>query len=320
MTDLVASDPQTALGPGMDRLKLRHLQLLDQMMACGSLSAAAQALRVSQPGATKMLKELEAAFGQPLVERNPRGVRITTAGQLALERVRVALGSLAAARLAMGQVRDRPLVRLGMLPLVGIEAMAEVVADLQARQEMPRMVLRTGTVEGLLDLLSRGEVDAVIGGLDGEWMPGNMGQLQVRPLWKLSLVPVAARQHPLVRHKKVSWAQTLDHDWVLMPHGSTNRRALERAFVSAGLSPPQASIECESFHIALSLVARTQMLTVVPLEAYWHNRDRVSRIPMEEEFFSSAIGWVTLKDSPALPAAQVIERAFAQYAAGRLQR
>lgn len=317
MTALPSSDHKTLLSRGMERLKLRHLQLLDQLMRCGSLSAAAQALRVSQPGASKMLKELETAFGQPLVERTPRGGRLTPAGHLALERVRVALGSLATARLAMDQVRDRPLVRLGILPLVGIEAMGEVVALLQARHEMPRMVLSTGTVEGLLGLLAQGKVDAVIGGLDGEWMPGNMGQLQVRPLWKLSLVPVAAKRHPLVRRKSVTWAQTLDHDWVLMPHGSTNRRALERAFVTAGLSPPPACIECESFHIGLNLAAQTQMLTVVPLEAYWHHRDRVSRIPIEEDFFSSSISWVTLKDSPVLPAAQAIERAFAQYAAGR---
>lgn len=314
------TDTKAALSPGMERLKLRHLQLLDQLKECGSLSAAAQSLRVSQPGATKMLKELETAFGLSLVARTPRGGRLTPAGLLALERVRVALGSLATARRAMGQVQDRPLVRLGILPLVGIEAMAEVVAQLQTRQEMPRMVLRMGTVEGLLDLLSRGEVDAIIGGLDGDGMPDRVGQLQVRPLWKLSLVLVAAKRHPLVRRKAVSWSQTLEHEWVLMPHGSSNRRALERAFLSAGLSPPQACVECESFHIGMSLVEKTQMLTVVPLEAYWYNRDQVSRIPMESDFFSSSISWITLKDSPDLPSSQAIEQAFAHYAANRPSR
>lgn len=299
----------------MERLKLRHLQLLDHVMARGSLSAAAQALRVSQPGATKMLKELEAAFGQPLMERTPRGGRLTRAGALALERVRVALGSLATARQAMGQVQDRPLVRLGILPLVGIEAMGEVVAALQAREAMPRLVLRTGTVEGLLELLAQGEVDAVVGGLDGEWMPGNMGQLQLRPLWKLSLVPVMAKRHPLARRKSVTWAETLGHDWALMPHGSTNRRAVERAFVAVGLAPPPATVECESFHIALSLAAQTRLLTVVPHEAYWHNRDRLSRIPLEGTLFSGAIGWVTLKESPQLPALETLAQAFADYAA-----
>ena len=43
----------------MDRLRLRHLRLLDLVASTGSLSGAAEALGMSQPGATKMLQELE---------------------------------------------------------------------------------------------------------------------------------------------------------------------------------------------------------------------------------------------------------------------
>lgn len=314
MTSLSPSDVGLSLGAGMGRLKLRHLQLLDQILQRGSLSAAALALGVSQPGATKMLRELESAFGQPLMDRSPRGGRLTPAGGVALERIRIALGSLATARQAIGQVQDQPLVRLGMLPLVGIEALGEVVAELASREQLPRLALRTGTVEGLLELLARGEVDAVVGGLDGEWMPESMRQFQVRPLWKLSLVPVAAKGHPLARRKAVTWAQTLAHDWALMPLGSTSRRAIERAFVAAGLAPPPARIETESFHIALSLAARSRMLTVVPYEAFVSSRDRVSRIPLPDTLFSSTIGWVTPRDTPVLPSLDVLADAFAAYA------
>ena len=162
------ADDTTALGPRLERLKLRHLQLLDQVMQCGSLSAAAQQLGISQPAATKMLHELEAAFGHSLVTRTPRGARLTPAGEHALERIRIALGSLATARATMGEAQDRPLVRLGLLPLVGIGALGPVVKALQQQGDMPRLILRTDTIQGLLDLLVSGEVDAVVGGLDGE--------------------------------------------------------------------------------------------------------------------------------------------------------
>jgi DNA-binding transcriptional LysR family regulator len=68
----------------------------------------------------------------------------------------------------MGEAQDRPLVRLGLLPLVGIGALGPVVKALQQQRDMPRLILRTDTIQGLLDLLVSGEVDAVVGGLDGE--------------------------------------------------------------------------------------------------------------------------------------------------------
>ena len=314
MTGTHMTDDTTALGPRLERLKLRHLQLLDQVMQCGSLSAAAQQLGISQPAATKMLHELEAAFGHSLVTRTPRGARLTPAGEHALERIRIALGSLSTARATMGEAQDRPLVRLGLLPLVGIGALGPVVNTLQQRGGMPRMILRTDTIQGLLDLLVRGEVDAVVGGLDGEWVPKNMHQLDVVTLWQLSLAVVAAKDHPLTRCPSVSWAQTLDHDWVLMPHGSSSRRTVERSFLAAGLAPPPACIETASFHIGLDLAANTRLLAVVPNEAYEKNRSRVSRLPMIDPFPASHIVWVTLRGVPTLPAVKTLANAFAAYA------
>lgn len=306
-----------ALGHRLERLKLRHLQLLDQVMQCGSLSAAAQRLGISQPGATKMLHELEAAFGHRLVARSPRGGRLTSAGEHALERIRIALGSLSTAREAMGEMQGRHLVRLGILPVVGIEALCQVVNALQSQGQMPRLIIRTGTIQGLLDLLVRGEVDAVVGGLDGEWVSKNMHQLKVLTLWTLSLELVAAKRHPLTLPRTVSLAETLDHEWVLMPHDSSTRRTVERTFLAAGLTPPPACIETASFHIGLHLAAHTRLLTVVPHEAFEKNRSQVSRVPLSDPFPASAMVWVTLRGIPTLPAVQAVADAFSTHARQR---
>jgi DNA-binding transcriptional LysR family regulator len=189
-----------------------------------------------------------------------------------------------------------------------------VVKALQQQGDMPRLILRTDTIQGLLDLLVSGEVDAVVGGLDGEWVPKNMHQLDVVTLWQLSLAVVAAKDHPLTRCPSVSWAQTLDHEWVLMPHGSSSRRTVERSFLAAGLAPPPACIETASFHIGLALAANTRLLAVVPHEAYEKNRSHVSRLRMNDPFPASAIVWVTLHGVPTLPAVKTLANAFAAYA------
>lgn len=298
----------------MERLKLRHLQLLDQIMRCGSLSAAALSMGMSQPGATKLLHELELALGKPLVDRSPRGGRLTRSGERVLERFRVALGALSTAQTVVHQAQDRPLVRLGILPLVGIDALAQVVADLQARGDLPRLVIRTGTVEGLLSLLAQGEVDAVVGGLDGEWAPQHLQQLDVRPLWTNQLVAICAKRHPLAKRTAVHRTELQNSEWVLMPHGSTSRRAFDDAFLTAGLAPPPATIECESFHMGLSLVANTSLLAVVPKAAYLQHRSRVHCIALSEPFLSNAIVWMTLRGIPVMPAVQTMAQAFEVHA------
>ena len=50
-----------------DRLRMRHLRLLELVSREGSLGGAARMLGVSQPACTLLLRELEAVFGARLV-------------------------------------------------------------------------------------------------------------------------------------------------------------------------------------------------------------------------------------------------------------
>src|SRR5919108_6669096 len=66
----------------VDALDPARLRLLVEVERRGSISAAAEVCRVSQPSATKQLKMLEGALGEQLVERNGRASRLTEAGGL----------------------------------------------------------------------------------------------------------------------------------------------------------------------------------------------------------------------------------------------
>src|SRR5437763_149380 len=48
----------------------------------GNITRAAEELRTSQPALSAQLKALERACGLPLLERQPRGVRLTHAGEI----------------------------------------------------------------------------------------------------------------------------------------------------------------------------------------------------------------------------------------------
>src|SRR5690606_14599640 len=60
----------------------------------GSITAAADALDYAQPSVSHQLARLEAEVGVSLVQRGPRGVRLTDAGRLLARRAGELLGQL----------------------------------------------------------------------------------------------------------------------------------------------------------------------------------------------------------------------------------
>jgi DNA-binding transcriptional LysR family regulator len=59
----------------------------------GSFTRAASHLRISQPSLSQQIRSLEAQLGGPLIERLPRGIRLTSAGKAFLPHARTAVQS-----------------------------------------------------------------------------------------------------------------------------------------------------------------------------------------------------------------------------------
>ena len=79
------------------RLKTRQLLLLMALEEEGNIHRAAQVLNMTQPAASKLLKELEDMLGVPLFDRLPRGMRATWYGETMIRHARMALASLSQA-------------------------------------------------------------------------------------------------------------------------------------------------------------------------------------------------------------------------------
>src|SRR2546428_8635046 len=60
---------------------LEHLRYFQAVARCGSLSAAARVLQVSQPGLTAVIKQLEERFETKLLVRLRTGVSLTSTGE-----------------------------------------------------------------------------------------------------------------------------------------------------------------------------------------------------------------------------------------------
>ena len=78
-------------------MELRHLRYFVAIAEERSFTAAAERLWVAQPGLSTQIRRLETELGVRLFERHTRGVDLTEAGALFLERARVALAAADAA-------------------------------------------------------------------------------------------------------------------------------------------------------------------------------------------------------------------------------
>src|ERR1700760_3914191 len=97
-------------------MELRHLRYFVAIAEERSFTRAAERLWVAQPGLSSQIRRLESELGIRLFDRHTRGVRLTPAGDLFLERARVALAAADDAR-ATGRDLELGLagaVRLGL--------------------------------------------------------------------------------------------------------------------------------------------------------------------------------------------------------------
>ena len=91
------------------RLKTRQLLLLVALAEEGNIHRAAQVLNMTQPAASKLLKDLEDVLEVSLFDRLPRGMRPTWYGETMIRHARVALASLNQAHDELDGTEGRPL-------------------------------------------------------------------------------------------------------------------------------------------------------------------------------------------------------------------
>jgi DNA-binding transcriptional LysR family regulator len=175
-------------------MELRHLRYFVAIAEERSFTRAAERLWVAQPGLSTQIRRLEAELGVRLFERHTRGVDLTQAGELFLERVRLAL---AAVETAAATGRDLEAGVVGSVRLgVATEAGAHLASDLLLRFTRERPGIEVTLLEGYGGTLWR---DLRDGHLDAVIAPAgySSADLRTRALGRERWVAVFGAGHPL---------------------------------------------------------------------------------------------------------------------------
>lgn len=255
----------------ISQLRFRNLRLLQLIDEYGSVRRAAQHLHVTQPAASAMLQEIEQALGITLFVRSRSGMAPTPAVKALLHRVQVIgneLGAIEAEALALA-AHSRELFRVGVLPRSMQNIMPGVLARLVQGKHGVEFSLTEATSDVLLEALSKGELDCVVGRMirAAGRGPADRNLFQWETLYEEGMCIVTAKDHPLTKRRKLTLVDLLDCAWVLPPPGSVTRNLLIDEFLNAGLPPPSPLIQSSSFLSNLSLVEQGGLVTVSPTSA-----------------------------------------------------
>src|ERR1700738_1838075 len=153
-------------------ITLRQLEYFVTVVDEGSFTRAAQGLHVTQPGLSHQIRALERDFGGPLLERLPRGVRLTPAGRVALPHARASLAhgdrARSAARRASGV--DAGELHVGTLYSISVGVLPKALRAW--RRKYPDIQVRLVEFRRSTDLIAAmeaGQADLAVGPTPPGW-------------------------------------------------------------------------------------------------------------------------------------------------------
>ncbi len=290
-------------------MQLAHLRNFTAVVDTGSIRAAARKLGISQPAATKSLRNLEQALDTVLVQRNSRGVVLTPAGKVFLARARAVQSELQQANEELARLAGSrsETVAMGVASVIGAWLVPPALAAHRSAHPQAQVHVVEGTQETLLPMLREGAIDfAVCLRLDAE----ASGGFNVRPLARLRLTVVGRKGHPLRSAR--SLRELHGAHWV-MSRGRGKGGVLEVAMAAEGLEVPASATECDSHAIKVSILAAGDALALLakPMLAEPAVRALLQEIPLERPLPLMTFALYTRADTRLTPAARAFAAAIA---------
>lgn len=226
------------------RPDLTALDLLVRVGETGSLGAAARAVGMAQPNASRSLSRLERQLGLALLVRTPGGSRLTTEGEVVVAWARDALAGVDRVVLGARSLAQQRAAHLGVAASLTVAEYLAPAWLARFRRTHPdlHVSLEVGNSAEVLARVARGEVP--VGFVESPTVPRSVSATTVA---RDALVVVVGPDHPWARRRApLSPDDLIAGDLVLREAGSGTRETLVRALAQVGLELGPSRLELAS--------------------------------------------------------------------------
>ena len=317
----MVAPPPDAIRPLIGRLKLRQIALVVALETHRSLRKAADAIAITQPAATRLLRDLERALGATLFLRHAWGMEPTSAGEAFARYARGLLNEVTEAQAELAQLAAgaRGTLRVGCVTGAVPDWLVPAAREVRAARPGLRLFLLVNTSDVLVDALLAGTLDIAIGRMPETADPS---RIDGEPLAAEPLCIVARRGHPLTRRRRLAGRDFDGATWILQPPGSPMRQEANALLDRLDVRVPPDLIETASIVATLALLRDTDALSVVPqgLAAHYGPPGWIARLDLAARETGSRYEVLTRRGRPLAPAGLAFVAALHARAGGRGRR
>jgi DNA-binding transcriptional LysR family regulator len=238
-----------------------RLRVFREVVERGSFSAAADALSFTQPAVSRQIATLEREAGAQLLERLPRGIRLTEAGRVLHGHAEAILDRIAAAHTQVEAVArlQAGRLRIGAFPTANATVVPQAIAAFTHEHPEVELSLEEAVSSELIARLRAGELDVVLATDPQEHAIEDLAVVELTEDPMLVALPL---DHPLARKERLRLRDLSDATWIEGgPAGC--RRPLFRACAAAGFEP-RIRFGAEQWLGKQGLVAAGVGVTLIP--------------------------------------------------------
>jgi len=238
-----------------------RLRVFREVVERGSFSAAAEALSFTQPAVSRQIATLEREAGTQLLQRMPRGIRLTEAGRILLGHAEAILGRMVAAQTQIDALArlEAGRLRIGSFSTANATVVPRAIAAFSRAHPQVELSLTEGVSSSLIPRLRAGELDV---GLVTDPAEFELDDLDVVDLVEDPMLVALPLGHRLAHKPRLRLRDLREDTWIESEKPDCGR-PLFRACAIAGFEP-RIRFGAEQWLGKQGLVAAGVGVTLIP--------------------------------------------------------
>lgn len=288
----VERDTSRPVPPGRSMMHGRALRYIDEVARQGSIRKAARVLNIAASAINRHIIETEEDLGAQIFERLPRGLKLTSTGELLIAHIRDTLRAHDRMRAQIQLLKglSRGEVTIATMATLASGRLADVVASFREAHPLVHVRVTVGDRAGVTEMVATGRADfALAYNLPSDRRLQRVAEFQHR------LGAVVAKEHPLALRKSVRVADCLIYPLVL-PDASSSLRDLVDKLAPANADVVPA-VETNSMELMKRLVRQSQHVTFL------------NRVDVDQELRDGDIAFLPLFGAAGRQRLSVVHRA-----------
>ena len=256
-------------------MNLKQAQYVKTIAECGSITAAAKKLFVSQPSLSQMLRQLEQETGLPIFDRSTSPMRLTYAGEKYLHAAERILAANAELDSQLREIRHEHAgrLRLGISVTRAMQVMPLVMPIFQQQYPNVSLQMTESGSANLEEMLRGGSIDLAFAALES-----TSPSLAYELLEQETIGVLAGRDAAVTRQNPNGTALPLEafrrESFVSLTKGHSSRITQDKLFRKYGLSP-NILLETDALEVGRRVALEAGACMLLPsiyIDGYCHQR------------------------------------------------